>query len=106
MYPEAPQLWKPEGNGVVGVSDDPPGETFWKVDNGIRLSGMPSYRKILNPTQEWQVALLSGKRRQTASARRDFTAAAAACTRSPSATVSAPAAVQNQHLPRRRSASK
>jgi len=58
MYPEAPQLWKPEGNGVVGVSDDPPGETFWKVDNGIRLSGMPSYRKILNPTQEWQVALL------------------------------------------------
>jgi thiosulfate dehydrogenase len=58
MYPEAPQLWKPEGNGVVGVSDDPPGETFWKVDNGIRLSGMPSYRKVLNPTQEWQVALL------------------------------------------------
>jgi mono/diheme cytochrome c family protein len=58
MYPEAPQLWKPEGNGVVGVSDDPPGVTFWKIDNGIRLSGMPSYRKILNPTQEWQVALL------------------------------------------------
>jgi thiosulfate dehydrogenase len=58
MYPEAPQLWKPEGHGVVGVSDDPPGETFWKVDNGIRLSGMPSYRKVLNPTQEWQVALL------------------------------------------------
>ena len=58
MFPEAPQLWKPEGNGVVGVSDDPPGETFWKVDNGIRLSGMPSYRKVLNPIQEWQVALL------------------------------------------------
>ena len=45
-------------SGVVGVSDDPPGETFWKVDNGIRLTGMPSYRKVLNPTQEWQVALL------------------------------------------------
>lgn len=58
MYPEAPQLWRPHGGGVVGVSDDPPGETFWKVDNGIRLSGMPSYRKILNPTQEWQVTLL------------------------------------------------
>ena len=58
MFPEAPQLWKPEGHGVVGVSDDPPGETFWKVDNGIRLSGMPSYRKVLNPTQEWQVSLL------------------------------------------------
>jgi len=58
MYPEAPQLWRPQGNGVVGVSDDPPGETFWKVDNGIRLSGMPSFRKVLNPTQEWQVSLL------------------------------------------------
>jgi len=58
MYPSAPQLWRAEGNGVVGVSDDPPGETFWKVDNGIRLSGMPSYRKVLNQTQEWQVSLL------------------------------------------------
>ncbi len=58
MFPHAPQLWKPHGNGVVGVSDDPPGETYWKVDNGIRLTGMPSYRKILNPTQEWQVTLL------------------------------------------------
>ena len=58
MFPEAPPLWAPHGHGVVGVSDDPPGETFWKVDNGIRLTGMPSYRKILNPTQEWQVSLL------------------------------------------------
>jgi len=58
MYPEAPQLWQPHEHGVVGVSDDPPGETFWKVDNGIRLSGMPSFRKVLNPTQEWQVSLL------------------------------------------------
>jgi thiosulfate dehydrogenase len=58
MYPQAPQLWQPHGNGVVGVSDDPPGETFWKVDNGIRLSGMPSFHKVLNPTQEWQVSLL------------------------------------------------
>jgi thiosulfate dehydrogenase len=58
MYPDAPQLWQPHGNGVVGVSDDPVGETFWKVDNGIRLSGMPSFRKVLNPTQEWQVSIL------------------------------------------------
>ena len=58
MYPEAPQLWQPHGRGVVGVSDDPAGETFWKVDNGIRLSGMPSFRRVLNQTQEWQVSLL------------------------------------------------
>jgi mono/diheme cytochrome c family protein len=58
MYPEAPQLWRPHEHGVVGVSDDPPGETFWKVNNGIRLSGMPAFSKVLNATQEWQVSLL------------------------------------------------
>lgn len=58
MYPQAPQLWAPHGDGVVGVSDDPPGETYWKVANGIRLSGMPSYNKVLNETQMWQVSLL------------------------------------------------
>ena len=58
MYPHAPQLWAPHGNGVVGVSDDPPGETYWKVSNGIRLTGMPSYSKVLNETQMWQVTLL------------------------------------------------
>jgi len=58
MYPQAPQLWAPHSNGVVGVSDDPPGETYWKVANGIRLSGMPSYDKVLNQTQIWQVTLL------------------------------------------------
>ena len=29
MYPRAPQLWKKHTNGVVGVSDDEPGETYW-----------------------------------------------------------------------------
>lgn len=59
MYPRAPQLWQAHGNGkVVGVSDDPAGETYWKVDNGIRLSGMPAFNKILSPTEMWQVSLL------------------------------------------------
>jgi thiosulfate dehydrogenase len=58
MYPDAPQLWAPHSNGVVGVSDDPPGETYWKIANGIRLSGMPAYSKVLNQTQMWQVVLL------------------------------------------------
>ncbi|MBB6142290.1 mono/diheme cytochrome c family protein [Silvibacterium bohemicum] len=58
MYPNAPQLWAPHEDGVVGVSDDPPGETYWKVSNGIRLTGMPAYDKVLNPTQMWQVSLL------------------------------------------------
>jgi thiosulfate dehydrogenase len=58
MYPEAPQLWEPHRDGVVGVSDDPPGETYWKVANGIRLSGMPAFKKFLNETEMWQVSQL------------------------------------------------
>ncbi len=58
MYPSAPQLWVSHRKGVVGVSDDPPGETYWKVDNGIRLTGMPAFGKTLSETEMWQVTLL------------------------------------------------
>jgi len=59
MYPSAPQLWKKHGtHGVVGVSDDEPGETYWKVANGIRLTGMPAFDHILSDTEMWQVSLL------------------------------------------------
>jgi len=59
MYPKAPPLWvQHKGSNVVGVSDDPPGETYWKVSNGIRLTGMPSFKDTLSDTQIWQVTLL------------------------------------------------
>ena len=59
MFPTAPPLWqKHRNNDVVGVSDDPPGETYWKVANGIRLSGMPAYKELLTDTQMWQVTIL------------------------------------------------
>jgi thiosulfate dehydrogenase len=59
MFPSAPQLWRGHGtHGVVGVSDDEAGETYWKVANGIRLSGMPSYSKVLTDAELWQVSLL------------------------------------------------
>jgi thiosulfate dehydrogenase len=59
MYPAAPQLWKKHAtNNVVGVSDDDTGETYWKVANGIRLTGMPAYSQVLTDTQMWQVSLL------------------------------------------------
>ena len=59
MYPTAPQLWRKHRNGnVVGVSDDEAGETYWKVANGIRLTGMPAFDHILSDTQMWQVSLL------------------------------------------------
>jgi len=59
MFPKAPALWEKHRNGnVVGVSDDPPGESYWKVINGIRLTGMPAYKDVLTETQMWQVTLL------------------------------------------------
>jgi mono/diheme cytochrome c family protein len=53
MYPKPPKLL--EG---TGVTDDEPGETYWKVSNGIRLSGMPGFSESLSQTQMWQVSLL------------------------------------------------
>ena len=61
MYPDAPPLWEMHHHGaetMMGVSDDPPGETYWKVANGIRLTGMPSYKQVLTENQMWQVSLL------------------------------------------------
>jgi thiosulfate dehydrogenase len=59
MYPSAPQLWKKHATGtVVGVSDDEPGETYWKVANGLRLTGMPAFNHVLTDTEMWQVTLL------------------------------------------------
>jgi mono/diheme cytochrome c family protein len=59
MYPDAPPLWdKHDNSDVVGVSDDPVGETYWKVSNGIRLTGMPAYKAVLTDTEMWQVSLL------------------------------------------------
>jgi mono/diheme cytochrome c family protein len=59
MFPTAPPLWEKHRSGsVVGVSDDPPGETYWKVANGIRLTGMPSYKELLTDTEMWQVSVL------------------------------------------------
>ncbi|HZB88694.1 MAG TPA: cytochrome c [Terracidiphilus sp.] len=59
MFPAAPPLWEKHENGpAVGVSDDPPGETYWKVANGIRLTGMPEFRSQLSNDEMWQVSLL------------------------------------------------
>jgi thiosulfate dehydrogenase len=52
MYPHATLMFKGKG-----VSDDPPQESYWKVKNGIRLTGMPSFTGVLEDTQMWQVAL-------------------------------------------------
>jgi thiosulfate dehydrogenase len=62
MYPKAPQLFKAHkkksGANVVGVSDDEVGETYWKVKNGIRLTGMPAFKDVLSDEEMWDVAWL------------------------------------------------
>ena len=53
MFPKPPALFKGKG-----VTDDSANETYWKVANGIRLTGMPEFKHSLNDTQMWQVSLL------------------------------------------------
>jgi mono/diheme cytochrome c family protein len=53
MYPKPPQLFH-----GVGVTDDEAWESYWKVENGIRMTGMPGFHGTLNETQIWQVTVL------------------------------------------------
>jgi thiosulfate dehydrogenase len=53
MFPPPPQLFH-----GTGVSDDPASETYWKAENGIRLTGMPGFKGRLTETQIWEVSVL------------------------------------------------
>jgi thiosulfate dehydrogenase len=52
-FPEPPELFKGKG-----VTDDLVGVTYWKVANGIRLTGMPGFSGSLSSEEMWQVSLL------------------------------------------------
>jgi mono/diheme cytochrome c family protein len=54
MFPLPPQLLPPK----KGVTDDLVGETYWKVKNGLRLTGMPGFGSSLSDTEIWQVSVL------------------------------------------------
>lgn len=54
MFPHPPQLLPPR----KGVTDDEVGATYWKVKNGVRLTGMPGYSDNLTDSEMWQVSLL------------------------------------------------
>jgi thiosulfate dehydrogenase len=54
MFPEPPQLFEKDDM----VTDDPEGVTYWKVTNGIRLSGMPAFDQILSDSERWQLSML------------------------------------------------
>jgi len=54
MYPPPPKLFTPDGQ----VTDDPVGVSYWKIKNGIRMTGMPSFDGTLKDEQMWQIAAL------------------------------------------------
>jgi mono/diheme cytochrome c family protein len=54
MFPLPPQLL----SGDDMVTDDPVGDTYWKVSNGLRMTGMPGFGQMLSPIQMWQVSQL------------------------------------------------
>lgn len=53
MAPKPPQLFK-----GIGVTDDPPWRIYWKVEGGIRMTGMPGFKDALTEPQIWQVTQL------------------------------------------------
>jgi thiosulfate dehydrogenase len=53
MFPTPPQLFH-----GTGVTDDDAWESYWKVENGIRLTGMPGFKGQLTEAQIWQVSVL------------------------------------------------
>jgi mono/diheme cytochrome c family protein len=53
MYPEAPRLLTPEG-----ATSHPVGVIYWEVQNGIRLTGMPSFESILQEKEKWNVSAM------------------------------------------------
>ena len=83
MFPPAPQLMRsppprpgnrgPQGppNGAAGQPGPNSGLVqgrgasgdFWRVKNGVRLTGMPSFEKTLSDDQMWEVVALIAKRR-------------------------------------------
>ena len=54
LFPKPPQLFEADH----GVTDDPVGESFWKIKNGIRLTGMPGFVDHLSDTEMWQISQL------------------------------------------------
>lgn len=50
-YPKPPQL------GTHGVEDDQEGETYWKINHGIRWTGMPAWGSTLSEQQMWTLTL-------------------------------------------------
>lgn len=51
MFPPPPQFF-------TKIDDDAAGVIYWRIKNGIRLTGMPGFDGLLNDQQLWGEALL------------------------------------------------
>ena len=91
MYPAPPQLFH-----GVGVTDDDAWESYWKVENGIRLTGMPGYKGQLTETQIWQVAVLVKNADKISASVKNELAAGAATPMSMAMPPSSPAPVKKK----------
>src|SRR5579864_8750126 len=106
MFPPAPQEMKPpQGRGGQRGPQGGPGRAqtapraprpngdFWRIKNGIRLTGMPSFQNILSEDQIWQVTgLIANLRRlppEVQAALKSEPAAAAAMPAPPAAATAA-----------------
>jgi mono/diheme cytochrome c family protein len=106
MFPPAPQFFRPppmrgpgpDGQGPAGAAPPPPsgrdgrgrgpggGPDFWRIKNGIRLTGMPSFGGTLSDDQIWQVtAFLASRRNMPPEIKAALDASAATSSASPSA---------------------
>ena len=54
MFPPPPQFF-------VKPDDDHASMIYWRVENGIRLTGMPAFGKVLTQAQIWQLTQLLHK---------------------------------------------
>jgi thiosulfate dehydrogenase len=57
MYPKPSQLFR----GIHHYMNPP--DSYWRTKNGIRMTGMPSFDKVLTDTQIWQVSVFLFHRR-------------------------------------------
>jgi mono/diheme cytochrome c family protein len=48
MQPIPPRLWK-------STADMSPSEVFWVIKNGIKMTGMPSWKKEHNDRDIWDI---------------------------------------------------
>ena len=85
MYPPPPQLFQ-----GTGVTDDDAWESYWKVENGIRMTGMPGFKGRLTEPQIWQVTVLVKNADKTSDAVKKELAAGASAPMSMAAPESKP----------------